>query len=65
MKTAGYIIICLGVLAFVGTLIGGHNPIGPLFWIVLGVFLLLRARRKQEEKDKLDKWNNSDQKENV
>ena len=41
MKIAGYIITPLGVLAFIGTLLGGHSPIGPLFWIVVGVILIV------------------------
>lgn len=41
MKIAGYIITPLGVLAFIGTLLGGHSPIGPLFWIAVGVILIV------------------------
>ena len=65
MKVAGYIITTIGLLALIGSFYGGSSPIGPLFWIAIGIFLLLKARRKREDKDKLDKWNNSDQEKNV
>ena len=48
MKIAGYIIAPLGVLAFIGTLLGGHSPIGPLFWIVVGITLLILGYRKEK-----------------
>jgi hypothetical protein len=48
MKIAGYIITPLGVLAFIGTLLGGHSPIGPLFWIVVGITLLILGYRKEK-----------------
>ena len=47
MKIAGYIITPLGVLAFIGTLLGGHSPIGPLFWIAVGIVLLVFGYRKK------------------
>ena len=48
MKIAGYIITPLGVLAFIGTLLGGHSPIGPLFWIAVGVILIVLGYRKDK-----------------
>lgn len=57
MKIAGYIITVLGVLALIGTIVGGHNPIGPIFWIALGIFLIIRANKKQDDKEKFDQWN--------
>ena len=57
MKIAGYIITVLGVLALIGTFVGGHNPIGPIIWISLGVFLIIRANKKQDDKEKFDQWN--------
>ena len=50
MKIAGYIIILLGVLAFIGTLLGGHSPIGPLFWIAVGVILIVLGYRKDKHR---------------
>lgn len=57
MKIAGYIITVLGVLALIGTIVGGHSPIGPIIWIALGVFLIIRANNKQDDKEKFDQWN--------
>ena len=48
MKTAGIVIIALGVLSMLGILLKGGNLIGPVFWIALGWFLLYRARKKKE-----------------
>lgn len=59
MKIAGWIIIVFGTLGFIGCLAGGNNSIiGPLFWIVLGIYLLRRASQKQQEKEDKDRWNN-------
>lgn len=56
MKTAGWIILTLGVISFLGCLLGGSNPMGPTFWIALGIFLLYRANQKKKEKEEKDKW---------
>lgn len=56
MKTAGWIILTLGFLSFLGCLLGGSNPMGPTFWIALGIFLLYRANQKKKEKEEKDKW---------
>lgn len=58
MKIAGWIILILGSLSFIGCLTGGTNPMGPTFWIALGIFLLYKANKKKEEKEEKDKWNN-------
>lgn len=58
MKIAGWIIIVFGTLGFIGCLAGGNSIIGPLFWIVLGIYLLRRASQKQQEKEDKDRWNN-------
>ena len=55
MKIAGYIITPLGVLAFIGTLLGGHSPIGPLFWIAVGIILLVLGYRKDKYRKPNDK----------
>lgn len=49
MKIAGWICTILGALSLLGTLIGGNSPIGPLFWLGLGIFLLYRGYNKDEE----------------
>lgn len=56
MKTWGWILSVLGGLSLLGTIIGGSNPIGPLFWLGLGLFLLYRAKQKEEDKKGMDEW---------
>lgn len=59
MKITGWIFTVLGILSFFGCVIGGSNPVGPLFWMGLGIFLIYRAGQKKKEKEKLDKWSNN------
>lgn len=47
MKIAGWICTILGALSFIGALSAGHNPLGPVFWFALGIFLLYRAKNKE------------------
>jgi hypothetical protein len=55
MKTWGWICVVVGSLAFLGAVLKGNNPTGPVFWLGLGVFLLYRAnQKKQEQKEKLN-----------
>jgi len=62
MKIAGYIITPLGVLAFIGTLLGGHSPIGPLFWIAVGIVLLVLGYRKDKHRSPKEKGNRTEYK---
>ncbi len=52
MKIAGYIILVLGCLSFLGALVGGTSPFGPFFWIALGIFLLYKAKEKKNAAEK-------------
>ena len=55
MKTFGWISIAFGGLAFLGAALKGHNVMGPVFWLGLGIYLVHRAnQKKQEQKDKED-----------
>ena len=47
MKTAGWIFIVIGALAFLGAASKGHNVFGPLFWIGLGSVLIYLKREKE------------------
>lgn len=47
MKTAGWIFIVIGALAFLGAASKGHNVFGPLFWIGLGSVLIYLKRGKE------------------
>lgn len=60
MKTCGYVFAVLGTLSLIGTIIGGHSPIGPIFWIGLGIFLIHRADEKKEDKNNEEKWKNGE-----
>ncbi|MGM9697006.1 MAG: hypothetical protein ACI3X8_09100 [Alloprevotella sp.] len=53
-----WIILILGSISLLECIIGGSNPMGPTFWIALGVFLLYRANQKKKEKEEKDKWTN-------
>lgn len=58
MKKAGWTILVLASLSFLGCVGAGRNPFGPTFWMAIGIFLIYRAnRKKQEEKDK-EEWRN-------
>lgn len=56
MKTTGIILIILGSLSFLGSILGGHIGIGPIFFIVLGAYLISRANKKAEERQKKQNW---------
>lgn len=49
MRRWGWICVVIGSLSLLGVILKGHNPLGPLFWIGLGIFLLQRANQKKEE----------------
>lgn len=52
MKTAGWIILVIGILAFFGAALKGNSVFGPCFWIALGGYLLYRANNKENEEEK-------------
>lgn len=60
MKTAGIILLVIGVLSTLGALIGaanGHNTsFGGLAFVVLGAFLISRGNKKKEEEKKKQEW---------
>lgn len=60
MRITGWIFTVLGILSLLGCLLNGNNPIGPTFWLGLGIFLIYRASQKEQEKKEKDKWNNDD-----
>ena len=51
MKTAGWILIVIGALAFIGAASKGDSVFGPLFWIGIGI-VMLYLKREREENDK-------------
>ena len=51
MKTAGWIILVIGIFAFFGAALKGNSVFGPCFWIALGGYLLYRANNKEEKEE--------------
>ena len=47
MKTAGWIFIVIGALAFLGAASKGNSVFGPLFWIGIGGVLLYLKRERE------------------
>jgi hypothetical protein len=58
MKVLGWIFLVLGSLSFLGTMLGGNPSVGPIFWVVLGLFLISRAKRRKKEEEEKEKWVN-------
>ncbi len=67
MKVGGIISIIFGLLSFIVGIAGlstkyADKAVGNLGWgiglIVLGFYLLNRARQKKEEQNEKDKWSN-------
>lgn len=52
MKTAGWIFVVIGVLAFLGAAAKGNSVFGPSVWIAIGGALLYFKREREENKDK-------------
>ena len=59
MKKFGWFCVIIGALSFLGTALKGNNPTGPTFWLALGLFLIYRARQKEQEEEDKNKWSNS------
>lgn len=68
MKIAGIILLVIGVLSTLGAIIGAANghatSFGGLGLVVLGAFLLSRAKKKKEEEEKKKKWAEGNSNEN-
>ena len=52
MKTAGWIFIVIGALAFLGAASKGNSVFGPLFWIGIGGVLIYLKGEKEEANEK-------------
>lgn len=50
MKNFGIFCIVLGGLSLLGALMAGHNAFGPLFWLALGIALVIIAKQKEDNK---------------
>ena len=47
MKKFGTISIVIGILSAIGAISAGHSPGGPIFWIILGIVLVVKANAKK------------------
>lgn len=47
MKKFGIISIVLGALSTIGAISAGHEPAGPIFWLILGIVLVVKANSKK------------------
>ncbi len=60
MKTAGIILLVLGILSTLGMIIaasqGQKASFGGVAFIALGAFLISRANKKKEEEENKKKW---------
>ena len=63
MKTTGIVMIVLGVLSIMAGLLKDHLNTIMIIWIILGAYLIHRAKQKQEEEDSKQKWLKGEQKE--
>ena len=59
MKVAGIVLIVWGGLAVLAVMRGFEANFAGLSLIVLGTFLISRAKKKQEEKKERNKWLNN------
>ena len=50
MKNFGIFCIGLGGLSLLGALMAGHSAFGPIFWLALGIALVLIAKQKEDAK---------------
>jgi len=61
MKIIGWVLIVIGSLSVLGAIIAGNvTPIGGLFWLLFGCYLLHRAKQKEKESDEKSKWESND-----
>ena len=51
MRTAGWVFIVIGALAFLGAASKGNSVFGPLFWIGIGGVLLYLKREREDNKE--------------
>ena len=62
MRTAGIIVLVIGILSTLGAIIGAAHGKPTSFvgisFVVLGAFLISRANKKKEEEEKKNQWAN-------
>lgn len=62
MRICGIVLIVFGSLSLLGALLAAANgaagSAGGIVFIVLGAYMVHRAKQKEEEKNQHDKWSN-------
>ncbi len=56
MKTTGRILLILGILSFLGGIMKGNAIVGPIFFIMLGFYLIDKSSKKEQEKKEQENW---------
>lgn len=59
MRYFGIFCIILGGLSLLGALAAGHNAFGPLFWLALGIGLIIIAKQKEDKRKRSDQTTKS------
>lgn len=55
MKVWGWVLIILGSLSSIGSIISENTPVG-ITSVVLGMYLLHRAKENENEQKEKDEW---------
>ena len=59
MKIVGYIMALFGSFSLVLGLVGASQYMisGGIMWLVLGIFFISKANKKEQEKNDKEEWN--------
>lgn len=49
MRILGIVFLVIGILSFLGAVLGGSSVFGPCFCIALGAFLIHRAHENEQD----------------
>lgn len=56
MKTTGRVLFILGILSFLGGITRGNVLVGPIFFIMLGYYLIDKSNKNEQEKKEQENW---------
>ena len=49
MKTTGWVLLVLGGLSCLGALTAGHSIFGPVFFLAIGLMLIIKSNNDKKE----------------